>query len=146
MSFIYLASPYTDTDAEVRKQRQLDAELAAALFMRIGQVVYSPIAHGCAIDKHLPKNVSGDHGFWMKQCYAMLNKASAMYVLLLDDVSKSEGVKLEIIRAQELGLHITFWFKLKGDDNNFKFEFESQEVGFKAMGFEQSKLWQPIKD
>lgn len=145
MSFIYLASPYTHEVAEVRKQRQLDAELAASLFMSRGSVIYSPVAHGCAIDKHLPKEASDNHDFWMKQCYGMLDVADALHVLLLDGVSKSKGVRLEIIYALKCNLEIVFWFK-GFDGKDYVFERQVNRVGFKAMGFQEFTAWQPIKD
>ena len=144
MSFIYLASPYTHQDSEVRKQRQQDAEIAASFFMRDGDVVYSPIAHECAIDKHLPKNVSNDHNFWMKQRYAMLDKSKAMKVLLLNDVEQSKGVRLEIIRATEIGIHVSFWNKIISSEG-IKFIFANQEKTFEKMGFQKLSLWKPIQ-
>ncbi|MCP4786572.1 MAG: DUF1937 family protein [Fuerstiella sp.] len=43
---IYLASPYSHSDANIREKRFRDVCRTAARLMRNGDVVFSPIAHG----------------------------------------------------------------------------------------------------
>ena len=49
---IYLASPYTHHDPEVRLERYRAVCRAAAGLIRQGRVVFSPIAHSHAITEH----------------------------------------------------------------------------------------------
>lgn len=57
MARIYLASPYTHDDPQVRKERVQLAEAKAIELMQVGNQVFSPVAHsgrlveqGCVLD------------------------------------------------------------------------------------------------
>lgn len=104
MSFVYLASPYSDYDPIVREQRYQAAIAAAAKLMLDGNIVFSPVAHGHVIDRV----ISESHNFWMDQCLGILEMASAVYVLNIEGAGCSVGVSLEIAKAHELNIPVYF--------------------------------------
>ena len=102
---IYLASPYSHPDAEVRQQR-FDAvcQVAAALLRR-GQMLFSPIAHSHPIARYgLPK----DWAFWRRYDRLHLERCGELVVLMLDGWRESIGVAAEIDIAGELGKPVRY--------------------------------------
>ena len=97
MSFVYIASPYTHTDPEVMLDRYNKVKHATAVLLGKGVQVYSPILHNhqMALDHDMPK----ESDFWRRHNYAMLSKATYLYVLTLDGYEESQGVKDEIAFA-----------------------------------------------
>lgn len=106
MSYIYLASPYSDPDPLVMQARYELVRAHAAEMMWNGEHVYSPIVHShpMAVAHDLPR----DHAFWKEYNMAMLATASALVVLMLDGWDRSTGVEWEIIEAGQLGLTRTY--------------------------------------
>jgi hypothetical protein len=103
---IYLASPYSHPDPEVRQARHDAACRCAARLMAGGQVVFSPIAHSHAIAAFLPPVLCMSWGFWKSQDFPLLEKADTLLVLRLDGWEQSVGVAAEIARARELGIPV----------------------------------------
>jgi hypothetical protein len=102
---IYLASPYSHPDVAVREVRFREACRAAAKLMRLGQVVFSPIAHGHPIAAFgLPTNWR----FWEPFDRYQLERCSEVVVLTLDGLETSEGVQAEIRIADELGKPVRY--------------------------------------
>lgn len=102
---IYLASPYSHPDPQVRESRHVAACKAAAYLMeQLDLVVYSPIAHSHPIEQHLRR--AKPHEWWMRQCVAMLRRCEALYVLQLDGWEDSKGVGIEIHHARTLQMPI----------------------------------------
>lgn len=102
---IYLASPYSHPDRVVRKWRYELACKVAALLMRDGHLVYSPIVHSHPLTAYgLPTN--WEH--WRPLDEAMLGRCQALVVARLDGWEQSQGVAAEIALARELGLRIGF--------------------------------------
>ena len=96
---IYLASPYSDSDPEVREQRFEKVCQAAAGLVRAGHIVFSPIAHGHSISKFgLPTGWKD----WEKSDRAFLVRCDEVAVLTLDGWDESEGVREEIRIAKEI--------------------------------------------
>lgn len=91
---LYLASPYTHPDADVRQARYEAARLATAVLMRSGEPVYSPVVHGHAVAS--AHEMPTGHDFWMRHCLTMLARADRMAVLMLDGWQESTGVRAEI--------------------------------------------------
>lgn len=100
MSFIYLASPYTDDDPEVVLSRYEATRAFTANALEEGFHVYSPIVHCHELAHYhsLPK----DFEFWKSYNLAMLTAASHLWVLALEGWQESKGVQMEIITALEL--------------------------------------------
>ena len=106
MSFVYLASPYTHHDLRIVEERAEAVADAVAGFLRKGKFVYSPIVHCHEIAKKydMPK----DFGFWKAYNFAMLSKASSLWVMRLPGWEASVGVCSEIEFAKSFGLPIYF--------------------------------------
>lgn len=102
----YLACPYSHPDRLVRVSRFWTANQVAAILMRRGLKIYSPISHS-----H-PIAVAGDlplgWDWWQEYDRAFLSHANAMYVLCIDGWRESKGVAGEIAIARELGLRIVY--------------------------------------
>lgn len=100
-SLIYLASPYSDPDAQVRTKRFHEVCLVAAKLMERGFLIFSPIAHTHPIAAvgGLPK----DWEFWERYDRAFLVASSELWVLMTDGWSTSKGVAGETrIMTEEL--------------------------------------------
>jgi len=92
---IYLASPYTDIEAETMTLRARQASVVAGELKKNGLMVYSPITHGHAIAQvvsGLPVNYES----WQKFSVEMLKRCDHLYVLRLDGGEISVGVHDEI--------------------------------------------------
>ena len=107
MSFIYIASPYSDPNATVRHQRYLAVSYyVTALFIQ-KRFPYSPITanHHLALEFDLPSDANS----WMAYNFAMLSSASELHVLKLSGWEKSVGVLAEInfwrAARQDLPIH-----------------------------------------
>jgi len=102
---IYLASPYTHPDCDVRQRRFEAACRAAAQWIRQGKTLFSPIAHGHPICRYgLPL----DWRFWQRHARRYLELCDEVVVLTLDGWQQSVGVQAEIAIARELGKPVTF--------------------------------------
>jgi len=97
---IYLASPYSHPDEDVRQQRFEAVCKAAASLMRAGEIVFSPIAHGHPIAQH---GLPTDWRFWERQCREQIDRCDEVVVLTLDGWRESEGVQAEIQIAADMG-------------------------------------------
>jgi hypothetical protein len=102
---IYLASPYSHPDDDIRQQRFEAACRAAAEFIRRGRTVYSPIAHSHAICRY---GVPLDWRFWERHDRKFLEMCDEVVVLMLDGWPESVGVQAEIAIARELGKPVSF--------------------------------------
>src|SRR3990167_9554132 len=105
--YIYLASPYTHADPWVKLARYQDACRAAAVLMKRGHVVFSPIAHSHAVETvGLDRVYSGE--FWRHQDIPLLRHADKLIVLTLYGWLQSAGVAWEIELARELDIEVGF--------------------------------------
>ena len=102
---VYLASPYSHADANIRRQRFETACRAAAGMIRAGHSVFSPIAHSCPISSH--GNLPEDWAFWESVDRDLLAKCDRMVILALPDWHESRGVRSEIEIARELSMPIS---------------------------------------
>lgn len=106
MSFIYIASPYTDQNPDVCAERFRMVSEFTADMINIGYVVYSPIAHShpLAIKYDLPE----DSESWRHQNYGMLAKASELWVLKLQGFDTSKGVTDEVKFAEMCNIPVLY--------------------------------------
>ena len=102
----YLATPYSDPDADVREGRYRAACAIAAVMTARGDLVYSPVAHGhgIALSGSLP--VSWD--FWQRLDRRMLAACDSLTVACVHGWEESHGVQAEIAAAKALGLPIRY--------------------------------------
>jgi len=105
MRLIYLASPYSHPDKQVREQRFQAACQQAATMMKAGELVFSPIAHTHPIAAF---GLPGDWAFWQRYDRMMLSRCDELAVLPLDGWQKSIGVQAEIAIAKTLKLPVRF--------------------------------------
>jgi hypothetical protein len=120
---IYLASPYSHADPMVREQRFREACRAAARFMRLGQAVFSPIAHAhCICTYGLPT----DWRFWETFDRHQLERCDEIVVLTLDGWRESVGVQAEIRIAAEYGKPVRY---LSPDQLNALANVATENVG-----------------
>ena len=106
---IYLASPYSHPDPNLREQRFEGACYAAAELLREGYHVFSPIAHTHLIAKFgLPTNWS----FWERYCREQIVRCDEIVVLKLDGWESSVGVQAEIQIAKEQEKQIYYYDRL----------------------------------
>jgi Domain of unknown function (DUF1937) len=102
---IYLASPYTHPDPQVRKVRFDAACRATAQLIRAGQAVFSPIVHGHPLVRF---GLPTDWSFWQWFDLEYLRRCDEMLVLQIDGWQESEGVQAEIALASALGKRIEY--------------------------------------
>jgi hypothetical protein len=105
---IYLATPYSHTEAEVRQRRYEEAcdLLDACMHHEPQKRFHSPIVawHNFAIRQELP----GGAGFWEATNMAMLGHCTELYVGKLDGWEESFGVQQEIDMAIRLHIQISY--------------------------------------
>ena len=101
---IYLASPYTSPDEDVRISRYGAACLVTAQLSKEGLLVFSPIVHGHPLASYgLPVGFD----FWQRHCLSFLKSwATELCVLTIPGWENSRGVKAEIQFAQERDMPI----------------------------------------
>ena len=101
---IYLASPYSHPDPAMRELRYKQACEVAALLMRDGHLVYSPIVHSHPLTAY---GLPADWDYWRRLDEEMLRRCDALAVLRLPGWEQSVGVQAELALARELGLKIS---------------------------------------
>jgi hypothetical protein len=113
---IYLASPYSHPDPQVREQRFHAASAAAAVLMRAGHQVFSPIAHGHPLTQH---GLPGDWRFWEPHARWCLERCDEVVVLMLDGWEASQGVQAEIELAGKLGKVVWYRYPVRSSTPTF---------------------------
>ena len=103
---IYLASPYSHEDPEIRQQRFETVCFVAANLMREGRHVFSPIAHShpIAVKGDLPL----DFSYWEEFDRKMVSACQELWVVRMDGWVESRGVKAEIKIAEEVGIPVRY--------------------------------------
>jgi hypothetical protein len=106
MSYIYLASPYSNPSVLTRRHRHLQAENAVHWMLSNKLWVYSPIVHCHFLAEGYQLPQGGD--FWLPYNKAMLRSACALWILDIEGTDQSNGIKEEIEAAEEFGLPIGY--------------------------------------
>jgi len=107
---IYLASPYSHPDPQVKRDRFEAACRIAADLMNAGEIVFSPIAHThpIAIAGELP----GDWQYWERYDREILEMIAAaggrLVVAMLDGWETSKGIAAECEIARGLGMGVEY--------------------------------------
>src|SRR5262249_38111952 len=104
-SMIYLASPYSHTDADVRQQRFHAACLTTVALMRAGHTVFCPVVYGHPLASH---GLPTDWAFWERYNREHLARCDQLVVLMLDGWKESIGVREEVRIAAELGKPVRY--------------------------------------
>ncbi len=92
---IYLATPYTHEDPDIRDYRFNIVNQQAGKLIQLGHIIYSPISmyHPIAFTCDLPKNME----YWQKTNETFLDWCDQLYVLRLSGWDTSKGVTHEIL-------------------------------------------------
>lgn len=106
MKKIYLATPYSHKDSNIRFHRFAQVNKVAARLMAEGFLVFSPISHThpIAIAGDLPKGWE----FWHAYDRTFIEWADEVYVLKQQGWEESVGVAAEISIAKTLGKLVVF--------------------------------------
>ena len=106
MSYIYIASPYSHDDPEVRQARFKQVCRYAGLCLTRGEDVFSPIAHTHPIAMYwmLPKGWE----FWKRIDTVMIRMASKLRVYKMAGWDTSVGVHAEIELAKSLNIPVEY--------------------------------------
>jgi hypothetical protein len=100
---VYLASPYTHVDPEVRETRFREVCALASSLMSRGIKVFSPIAHSHPILIH-GRDCDPGWAHWKAFDLHMLAKCDVLLVYTLDGWEESTGVQAEIEEAEFLSM------------------------------------------
>jgi hypothetical protein len=118
---IYLASPYSHAEADVRADRFDAVALATAYVMEeYGYIVYSPIVHSHVVAQYLDNEL--DHDFWLTQDLSHISTCKELWVYKLEGWDKSFGVSWEIGLCNGLDIPVNYlevdevlaWAEAKG--------------------------------
>lgn len=103
---IYIGSPYSHPDENIRKKRfNLVSKLAAELVSK-GLVAISPITYGHVLLDY--KDMPTDFKFWNNFCIHLLSKCDELYVYKINGSEESIGLKEEIKFAKENNIKISY--------------------------------------
>ena len=104
---IYLASPYSHEDSDVREGRFAAVCAVAADLMAQGIVVFSPIAHKHPIAEF--GNLDAlDADFWLKFDKEFLLRSEVLWILQLEGWDESYGICQEIEFATEHNIPVGY--------------------------------------
>lgn len=107
MSYIYLASPYSDPDPAVRQERY-EAVCAHTIYLLTIKkvIVFSPIVYTHEIVKKFDMPFEAKD--WKHYNESMLRCASSLEILLLRGWPYSKGIKAECAFAEEAKIAVSY--------------------------------------
>jgi hypothetical protein len=104
---IYIASPYSDENPQIRAYRWQRVAIYAAHLIEEGYHAYSPICHSEGIRAHVP-TLGPTFAFWRAVDLDFLSRCDSLHVLMLDGWEKSVGVSAEIDEARRLRIPVSY--------------------------------------
>jgi hypothetical protein len=106
MSFIYIASPYSHPDDNVKQARYEMIRSYVADCLVKGEIVYSPINDNHPVAKY--HGMPTHWEFWARLDKAFINASSKVRVYQMEGWDKSVGVKAEVEYAKSLGKEVEY--------------------------------------
>jgi Domain of unknown function (DUF1937) len=103
---IYLASPYSHPERDIRVKRFETVARIAGQLMIEGHIVFSPICHTHPIAEFCDLPTGWE--FWERVDRAYLSKCKKLLVLQIPGWDTSIGIAAEIRIAQEIGIPIEY--------------------------------------
>jgi hypothetical protein len=104
MKYIYLASPYSHPDHQIREARYRAACRKAAQYASKGLAVFAPIVHSHPLVPYMKADQCMDFDLWMRLDLPLLKAADELHVLCIEGWRASRGVTREIEFATLLGI------------------------------------------
>ena len=104
---IYLASPYSHPDEQVRKDRFMAVASFVGDALRQGYLIFSPVVYGHALVQIV--DLPTDALAWEAFNSQMLSNCREMWVLKLSGWEQSLGVQAEIADARNHHLSVSYW-------------------------------------
>ncbi len=103
---IYLASPYSDVDTNIMRQRFEQICKIAARLMAEGHVIFSPIAHThpIVVAGALPTGFD----YWRQFDEEFIAACTELWVVMIEGWNTSVGVQAELRIAERLGKPVRF--------------------------------------
>lgn len=117
MPAVYLASPYSHPDPEVRLSR-FNTVMAAGAWLLSRRIWYfSPVqyTHILALRFKLPT----DADFWWDYNRTMIDAHRAVIMLCIDGWKESKGMKQELEYAREHGLRVQYLVPAESPEGHF---------------------------
>ena len=103
---IYLASPYSHPDKDVRHNNFVEVSKKAATLVAEGHVVFAPITYGhTLVDFH---SMPTDANFWIGFCLSFLKHSDELWVYMMPGYDVSKGVAEEVEFAIENGIPVKY--------------------------------------
>jgi hypothetical protein len=103
---IYLASPYSHPDDQVREENFRKISKVAAKMNAEGIVALSPITYGHTLVQF--HEMPTDWEFWQNFCFELLIKCDKLVVCKMEGWDKSRGVEAELSIARDHGIPIEY--------------------------------------
>lgn len=100
-TLIYLASPYSHPDPQIRRDRYADVLRATRLLMDQGHHVWSPIVYTHQLAE---AGMPVEWEFWQAFDTMMLARCQELWVLTVDGWRDSEGIRGELWMARRLAM------------------------------------------
>ena len=110
MNTIYLACPYS-----YNPNKSFDiANKVAAIFMKDGNVVFSPVSHSHKIADYMEKEVRFSQSFWLEQDLKFMDVCDKLIIISIGKdgkklIKESKGCQSEIQKAMKLNLPINYY-------------------------------------
>ena len=103
---IYLASPYSHPNSEVKRMRFRAACVATAALVAKGHFVFSPIAHTHPIK--VISGLGGEWDVWKEYDENFIARSDKVMVLTIAGWDQSVGVKAEIEYAEDCMIEVEY--------------------------------------
>ena len=100
---IFLSTPYSHTDKNVKRRRYEQAAQALALLMSKEIHCVSIIVMGCAALEHSDVPMPDNYQYWGEYCEKIVRVCSEVWVIDMDGWQESIGVQGEIAEAKRQG-------------------------------------------
>lgn len=107
MSYIYLASPYSHTNPDVRQHRYEKILEYSVAFTKKGEVVFSPIVHSHPMSTQ--HGLSGNYSFWRNIDETFIKNSDYVRVMMMPGWDESQGIKEEIKYAVSIGKRVDYY-------------------------------------
>lgn len=106
---VYVASPYSHAQADIRHFRMTTAALWTAKLLDAGHLAISPIVASHAPSLHMATpGVSTDFNCWVAINHRLIDASCAVVVLMLPGWGESRGIADEVAYAADRGIPVYY--------------------------------------